>query len=318
MSIPAISTREMSRLFLEHLSGERRLSPKTIIAYERDLSAFFKFIAGHHGELLTLSQIPKVNLRDFRAYIAMRRRGEDALSPNSLARHISSLRSFFRYVERRWGVKNSAIALVRGPKVKAPLPKPISVEQAKKMVNFDVQRGDNSKAPLWVSHRNHAVMCLLYGAGLRIAEVLSMTTVDLPLGDVLRVKGKGSKTRLVPILPQVAKAVSDYIDSYPLPLEQDDFIFRGVRGGVLRAEIIQAEIRRLRGALGLPETTTPHALRHSFATHLLAEGGDLRTIQTLLGHEDLTTTQRYTDVDAARLMNIHRDSHPRARKKRRS
>ena len=186
------------------------------------------------------------------------------------------------------------------------------------MVDFNTQRGDNNKTPMWVSHRNHAVMCLLYGAGLRIAEVLSMTTVDLPLGDVLRVKGKGGKTRIVPILPQVAKAVSDYIESYPLPIEQDDFIFRGVRGGVLRAEIIQGEIRRLRGALGLPETTTPHALRHSFATHLLAEGGDLRTIQTLLGHEDLTTTQRYTQVDAARLINIHRDSHPRARKTRRS
>ena len=317
MSTPAISTREMSRLFLEHLSGERRLSPKTLSAYERDISAFFEFIAGHHGEMLNLSRIPNISLRDFRAYIAMRRRGEDGLSPNSIARHLSSLRTFFRYIERRWGVKNSAIALIKGPKVKTPLPKPISVDHAKQMVDFDVQRGDNNNEPIWVSHRNHAVMCLLYGAGLRISEVLSITAIDLPLRDVLRVKGKGEKMRIVPILPQITKAVSDYIDSYPLPLAKDDFIFRGVRGGVLRAEIIQGEIRRLRGALGLPETTTPHALRHSFATHLLAEGGDLRTIQTLLGHEDLTTTQRYTDVDATRLMNIHRDSHPRARKKRR-
>ena len=249
MSIPTISAREMSRLFLEHLSGERRLSPKTLSAYERDISAFFEFIAGHLGETLTLRTLPNISLRDFRAYIAMRRRGEDGLSPNSVARHLSSLRTFFRYVERRWGVKNAAIALIKGPKVKTSLPKPISVNHAKQMVDFNTQRGDNNKAPIWVSHRNHAVMCLLYGAGLRIAEVLSMTTVDLPLGDVLRVKGKGGKTRIVPILPQVAKAVSDYIESYPLPLEQGDFIFRGVRGGILRAEIIQGEIRRLRGCL---------------------------------------------------------------------
>ena len=316
MLAPAISTRDMLKTFLDHLSGERRLSPKTISAYERDLSAFFEFIAGHHGELLTLKRIPEVSLRDFRAYIAMRRRGEDGLSPTSLARHLSSLRTFFRYVERRWDVKNAAIALVKGPKVTAPLPKPISSHHARQMVDYEAHRTVNNNAPTWVTHRNHAALCLLYGAGLRIAEVLSMTTADLPFGDVLRVKGKGGKTRIVPILPQVAKAVSDYIKTYPHPLEADDFIFRGVRGGVLRAEIIQAEVRKLRGALGLPETTTPHALRHSFATHLLAEGGDLRTIQTLLGHEDLSTTQRYTQVDAARLVNIHRDAHPRARRKK--
>ena len=313
---PNISARDMLKTFLDHLSGERRLSPKTISAYERDLAAFFEFIAGHHGQMLTLKTLPDISLRDFRAYIAMRRRGEDGLSPTSLARHLSSLRTFFRYVERRWGVKNAAIALVKGPKVTAPLPKPVSPLQASKMVDFQVQRETNKNTPLWAAHRNHAVMCLLYGAGLRIAEVLAMTTADLPLGDVLRVKGKGGKTRIVPILPQVAKAVSDYIKTYPHPLEADAFIFRGVRGGVLRAEIIQAEVRKLRGALGLPETTTPHALRHSFATHLLAEGGDLRTIQTLLGHEDLSTTQRYTQVDAARLVNIHRDSHPRAKRRK--
>ena len=315
MSVPAISARDMSRQFLDHLSGERRLSPKTVNAYERDLSAFFEFIAGHHGELLSLKRIPEISLRDFRAYIAMRRRGEDGLSANSLARHLSALRTFFRYVERRWDVKNPAIALVKGPKVKAPLPKPISSHHARQMVDYEAHRMANNKAPIWVAHRNHAVLCLLYGAGLRIAEVLSMTSADLPLSDVLRVKGKGGKTRIVPILPQVSKAVADYIKAYPLAFARDDFIFRGVRGGVLRAEIIQAEIRKLRGALGLPETTTPHALRHSFATHLLAEGGDLRTIQTLLGHENLSTTQRYTQVDAARLVKIHQDTHPRARSK---
>jgi len=320
MAIPAISARDMLRNFLDHLSGERRLSPKTSSAYERDIAAFFEFIAGHHGTALTLRRIPDISLRDFRSYITARRRGEDGLSPNSLARHLSSLRTFFRYVERRWAVKNAAIALVKGPKTKAPLPKPVTATQAKKMADFDTLKGAQGakKQPLWVTHRNHAVLCLLYGAGLRIAEVLAVTGHDFPLGDVLRVKGKGGKTRMVPLLPSVKNAVNNYRQSYPTPLENDAPIFRGVRGGILRPEIIQAKIRRLRGALSLPESTTPHALRHSFATHLLAEGGDLRTIQTLLGHENLSTTQRYTHVDAARLIGIHNDAHPRARKKRRS
>jgi len=317
MTIPAISSRDMLRIFLEHLSGERRLSPKTSSAYKRDIAAFFDFIAGHHAAQLTLRRIPDITLRDFRSYITARRRGEDGLSPNSLARHLSSLRTFFRYVERRWGVKNRAIALVKGPKTKPPLPKPVTPHQAKEMANFEsLKNSSNKNQAIWVTRRNHAVMCLLYGAGLRIAEVLAVTGQDFPLGDILRVKGKGGKTRIVPLLPAVKLAVNGYKKSYPSPLDLHDPIFRGVRGGGLRPEIIQTEIRRLRGALGLPETTTPHALRHSFATHLLAEGGDLRTIQTLLGHENLSTTQRYTHVDAARLISLHNDTHPRARKTR--
>ncbi len=293
------------------------MSPKTSSAYERDISAFFDFIAAHHGAALTLQRIPDISLRDFRSYIAARRRGIDGLSPNSLARHLSSLRSFFRYIERRWTVKNAAIALVKGPKTKPPLPKAVTSAQAKDMADFDILKKNGPKnQEIWVTHRNHAAMCLLYGAGLRIAEMLMISTQDLPLGDVLRVTGKGQKTRIVPLLPAVKQAVNNYIESYPLALGENQPIFRGVRGGVLRPEIIQTEIRRLRGALGLPESTTPHALRHSFATHLLAEGGDLRTIQTLLGHENLSTTQRYTHVNAAQLIGIHNDAHPRARKKR--
>lgn len=319
MDNSALSSRDMLRAFLDHLSGERRVSPKTSSAYEADLSAFFEFIAGHHGEGLTLKRIPDISLRDFRSYIAMRRRGEDGLSPNSLARHLSALRTFFRYVERRWQVKNPAIALVKGPKTKAPLPKAVTTEQAKKLTDLQNLQGQHSSsAAKWVTYRNHAVMCLLYGAGLRITEVLSLNASDLPIGHVLRITGKGGKTRIVPILPIVQKAVAEYINHLPAPLDPNAAIFRGVRGGVLRPEIIQSEIRRLRSALGLPESTTPHALRHSFATHLLAEGGDLRTIQTLLGHENLSTTQRYTHVDAARLINIHKDAHPRAARRPRA
>jgi len=310
----------MLRAFLDHLSGERRVSPKTSIAYEADLSAFFEFIAGHHGQTLTLKLIPDISLRDFRSYIAMRRRGADGLSPNSLARHLSALRTFFRYIERRWGVKNAAIALVKGPKTKAPLPKAITEVQARKIsdINALTQNPSGQNQKPWITQRNHAVMCLLYGAGLRIAEVLDIRKNDLPMRDVLRVKGKGGKTRIIPILPAVGIAVNHYHQNCPFVIDAEAPIFRGLRGGVLRAEIIQAEIRRLRSALGLAESTTPHALRHSFATHLLASGGDLRTIQTLLGHENLSTTQRYTHVDAARLINIHKDAHPRARKRQRT
>lgn len=318
MDIPALSSRDMLRAFLEHLSGERRVSPKTSQAYEQDLLAFFEFIAGHHGKALTLNRVPELSLRDFRSYIAARRRGENGLSPNSLARHLSSLRTFFRYVERRWNVKNAAIALVKGPKTKPPLPKAMTATQAAKLANLETLKQGTTPQKQWIAYRNHAVMCLLYGAGLRIAEVLSLCKHELPLGEVLRVKGKGDKTRIVPLLPAVRKAVEGYDAICPYVLDAASPIFRGSRGGVLRPEIIQSEIRRLRGALGLPETTTPHSLRHSFATHLLAAGGDLRTIQTLLGHENLSTTQRYTHIDAARLIGVHSDAHPRARRKPRN
>jgi len=320
MDYSAISSRDMLRAFLDHFSGERRVSPKTLSAYEADLNAFFEFITGHHGQALTLQLIPDISLRDFRSYIAMRRRGEDGLSPNSLARHLSALRTFFRYIERRWGIKNAAIALVKGPKTTAPLPKAINVTQASKIVDIDVLQKNPARQNQnpWITARNHAVMCLLYGAGLRITEVLSLRKSDLPISDVLRVKGKGGKTRIVPILPAVRKAVNHYYKSCPFVIDSEAPVFRGARGGVLRPEIIQAETRRLRSALGLAESTTPHALRHSFATHLLASGGDLRTIQTLLGHENLSTTQRYTHVDAARLINIHKDTHPRAAKRSRA
>ncbi len=294
--------------FLEHLSGERRLAVKTVEAYQRDLSDFLGFLTQHFGTQPNLRTLGNLSARDFRAYLAFRRRGEHPLSPSSLARHLSAIRTFFHYLERRWMLKNDALNLIKGPRVQRALPKALSVEGAKTLMNAG---SVDDKLP-WIEARNTAVMSLLYGAGLRIAEALSLMGRDFPLGDSLRLTGKGGKTRLVPILPILQKSVANYVHLCPYTLKMDAPLFRGLRGKPLQAGIIQKEIRALRTALGLPETATPHALRHSFATHLLAGGGDLRTIQELLGHESLSTTQRYTDVDAKALMAVHKRSHPRA------
>ena len=300
-------------LYLDHLRGERRLAAKTVEAYERDLAAFFGFLTGHLGREIKLEHLAELKPTDFRAYMAHRRRGEDGLSSASLARNLSSLRSFFRYIARRWDIKVDAIDLIRPPRVGKRLPKPISVSASKDLLKkAAVPTTKTERANPWIAARDTAVLTLLYGAGLRISEALSLTGADYPLGDSMMIKGKGGKTRLVPILPIIRSAITDYVELYPKPITPEQNLFRAVRGGPLCPRPIQAKIRLLRGALGLPETTTPHALRHSFATHLLAGGGDLRTIQELLGHASLSSTQVYTDVDAASLMNIHKAAHPRA------
>lgn len=303
-----IPATEVLSLFLDHLSGERRLAVKTVEAYQRDISSFLGFLAQYLDTTLTLPEIVGVQARGFRAYLADRRRGETPLSPASVQRQLSAIRTFYRYIERRWDAKNAALPLIKGPRVKRPLPKAVSASEAMKIV----QEPLDSPGEPWIAARNQAVLSLCYGAGLRISEALSLTGRELPLKRQIMLTGKGGKTRLVPILPAIAEAVTEYMRQSPYTVAPDQPIFRGARGGVLRPEIIQVEVRRLRGAMGLPETATPHALRHSFATHLLAGGGDLRTIQKLLGHESLSTTQRYTDVDAARLMDIHAGAHPRA------
>ena len=295
-------------VFLSHLSGERRLADKTVEAYQRDISAFLGFLTNHLDTRLTLQDLGGLKVMDFRAYLAFRRSGDSPLSPASVGRQLSALRTFFRYIAKRWDISNDAIALVKGPKAKVPLPKPLSVSGAKEIVNL----GSTDDERPWVNARNTAVMMLLYGAGLRISEALSLSGADVPLGDRLVMTGKGGKTRIVPILPAIADAVDAYIKLYAKPLPPNEPLFRAIRGGPLSARQIQLNMQKLRGLLGLPETATPHALRHSFATHLLAGGGDLRTIQQLLGHESLSTTQRYIDVDAAGLMRIHREAHPRA------
>lgn len=309
-NLRSISGDKALAVFCAHLSGERRLSPKTVEAYQRDISAFFGFLSGHIGGGLSLSVLADLSVTDFRAYLAHRRRGDTPLSPASIGRQLSALRTFYRYLDRRWDIKNDALALIKGPRAKRALPKALSVKGAEIII-----KGDGNRALPWIEARNTAVITLLYGAGLRISEALSLTGADIPLGAALSLMGKGGKVRRVPILPVISDSVAQYISLCPYPILIDSPIFRGARGGVLSPRIIQAEMQRLRSSLGLPSTATPHALRHSFATHLLAEGGDLRAIQALLGHESLSTTQRYTDIDASRLRKVHAAAHPRAKRR---
>ena len=294
--------------FCAHLSGERRLADKTVEAYQRDISTFLDFIVGHLGRPIKLGDLAALNIRDFRSYLAHRRRGTNGLSASSLARNLSSLRMFFRYIERNWNLKNDALDLIRGPKVSKPLPKPISVQASQELI----KTVDTMDPRPWIAARDMSVILLMYGAGLRISEALSVRVYDLPLRDSIQITGKGNKARLVPLLPIIGQAVENYAKLCPFVLSAQDALFRGVRGGPLGARAVQKSIVVLRGALGLPESVTPHALRHSFATHLLAGGGDLRTIQELLGHASLSSTQVYTDVDASSLMKIHASAHPRA------
>ncbi|MEE9346608.1 MAG: tyrosine recombinase XerC [Robiginitomaculum sp.] len=302
--------------FLAHLSGERRLADKTVQAYQRDISAFLAFQTEHLGRLPTGKDLARLEPRDFRAYLASRRRGDTPLGARSIARLLSALRTFYHYLERRYGLKNSALALISAPRAKRSLPKPISISAAKELLAV-AATPDNNKAPAWVAARDVAVLTLLYGAGLRISEALALTGADRGLPEIIRIKGKGGKTRIVPILPAARDAVAQYAALYERSadtalLSPDGPLFRGVRGRALQPAIIQRKMQSLRGALGLPQSATPHALRHSFATHLLAGGGDLRAIQELLGHESLSTTQIYADVDASALMAVHKANHPRA------
>lgn len=307
-----IPAREVLALFLAHLTGERRLADKTVEAYQRDLSSFLGFMAGYKDKALNLTDLAGLNTTDFRAYLAQRRRGNSPLSPASIQRQLSAMRTFYRYIERRWDVSNDALPRLKGPRAARPLPKALSPAGAKDLISANPF---NEKSEPWIAARNQAVLSLCYGAGLRISEALGLTGANLPLGDRLALTGKGGKTRIVPILPVIADAVSRYAELCPFTVSVDEPIFRGARGGVLHARIIQGEVQKLRALLQLPDSATPHALRHSFATHLLAGGGDLRTIQQLLGHESLSTTQRYTDVDAAALIRAHSMAHPRARKR---
>lgn len=299
-----ISADEVRNTFLAHLAGERRLSPKTVEAYGRDIRDFQSFLSAHLGEPAGLRALAALAPTDFRAYLAHRRSA--GLGSASVQRLLSALRTFYRYLERRWDVANSAIALIKGPRAKRPVPKALSIEGAKDLVQAGTQSDD------WVKARDGAVLALAYGAGLRISEALGLTTDALPLGDTLMIVGKGGKSRLVPLLPAVRAAVAHYVELCPHALAPDTPLFRGARGGALGPRTVQSAVQTVRGALGLPESATPHALRHSFATHLLAGGGDLRTIQQLLGHASLSTTQRYTDVDAKRLRAVHAAAHPRA------
>ncbi len=291
------------RQWLEH---ERRTSEHTIDAYQRDITAFLKFCAEHLGYPPGMQELANFRAADFRSYLA--KRAQAGLARTSTARAMSTLRNFFRYLARENLAANAAIDNVQTPKVPKSIPKALSEQEARETLDTLEAMIDE----VWVAKRDTALMTLLYGCGLRISEALNMNRSDIPAGDTMIITGKGQKQRVVPVLSIVKDAIADYLAHYPHALEADDPLFVGVRGKRLNAGVVQRQMRQLRSLLGLPESATPHALRHSFATHLLAEGGDLRTIQELLGHASLSTTQRYTDVDTGRLTAVYQSAHPRA------
>jgi len=289
------------------LAAERRASPHTIEAYGRDLAGFVAFIAEHLGGAPDLAALESLRPADLRAYLA--RRARDGLARSSMARALSVVRGFFRYCERNGLARATAAHAVRTPRLPRAIPKPLAVEEALEAVD---KVGALSEVP-WLAARDAAILTLLYGCGLRIGEALGLRRGDAPVGETLRVVGKGRKERLVPVLPVVRAAVADYLGACPYDPGPDGPLFLGARGKALDPAIVQRQMRRLRVWLGLPETATPHALRHSFATHLLAAGGDLRAIQELLGHASLSTTQRYTEVETDQLIAVYERAHPRAR-----
>jgi integrase/recombinase XerC len=311
MDAPAISpdvTAEIGR-WLGYLGAERRMSEKTLEAYGRDVGQFLGFLAEHMGGPPSLRQLAKLTPADVRAFMASRRSG--GAGSRTLMRGLAGARSFARFLERNGKGKVGALAAVRAPKLARSLPKPLAIKDARRMTETEVRDGETREP--WILARDAAVLSLLYGSGLRIAEALSLKRKEAPdTGDALTVTGKGNKTRMVPVLPQVAKSIADYIALCPHDLPPDGPLFIGARGGPLSPRVVQLAMARLRGALGLPDSATPHALRHSFATHLLARGGDLRAIQELLGHASLSTTQIYTAVDSERLLEVYASAHPRA------
>ncbi len=297
--------------WLTHLRSERRLSPKTLEAYERDLRQCLMFLGEHWGSRVTLKKFAGIETTDVRAFMAARR-SED-IGGRSLMRALAGLRSFGRFLEREGKGKVGALSAIRAPKIGKSLPKPIQMTSARQMADADTRAGDTRDPWIWA--RDAAVMALLYGSGLRISEALGLKRRDIPLpgaGDVLVVMGKGNKTRMVPVLQNVLQLIQSYVAVCPHELPPEGPVFVGARGGPLSPRIIQLTMERLRSALGLPDSATPHALRHSFATHLLSRGGDLRAIQELLGHASLSTTQIYTGVDADRLLEVYKTAHPRS------
>jgi integrase/recombinase XerC len=291
------------------LAAERRASAHTLDAYARDLAAFLTFLSDHLGGEPGVAALAALTPADFRAFLAQR--NARGLSRSSTARSLSTLRNFFRFLDRRGVAHNPAIAAVKTPRLPRSVPKALREDDALEAIRTI---GETHDEP-WLAARDTALLLLLYGCGLRLGEALALNCGDVPKGDTLRVVGKGRKERIVPVLPVVKAALADYRRQCPYPPEAAAPLFVGARGKPLNPGVVQRQLRRVRARLGLEDTATPHALRHSFATHLLAKGGDLRTIQELLGHASLSTTQRYTAVDAAHLTKVYRRAHPRAKAK---
>ena len=296
--------------WLRRLGGERQMSAHTIEAYGRDARQFLAFLAERFGAPPSIADFTDCAPADLRAFLARRR--AEGIDGRSLQRALSALRSLSRHIARDGGETASALGALRAPKAARRLPRPLTPPDARAVATTAPREGE-AREP-WVLARDAAVLALCYGAGLRISEALAIRRADAPTGeaDAVTVVGKGKKTRSAPVIAPVRKAIEDYLALCPFTLKPEGPLFVGTRGGPLSPRIVQLAMERIRGALGLPDTATPHALRHSFATHLLARGGDLRTIQDLLGHASLSTTQVYTGVDSARLIAAYRAAHPRA------
>jgi len=291
--------------FLDYIQREQRLADNTVEAYRSDLAEFFGFLRGHLETEPGMRAFSELQARDIRAFLAHRRR--DGLADASIARLLSSIKSFYRWLDRAHGVENPEIAFLTGPKRPQRLPRPVSETAAKDMLD----QAELIQAEPWIAARDVAALSLMYGAGLRISEVLDLPGDVKAAPDRLRIKGKGGKVRIVPIIPALREAIREYAALCPYALNARTPLFYGARGKRLQAPVLRKQVQILRGALGLTETATPHALRHSFATHLLAHGADLRAIQTLLGHASLSTTQVYTGVEAGHLRKVHASAHPR-------
>ena len=287
------------------MTGERRLSARTAAIYTHDVAAACRFLTVHLGGPPGLEALAALRVSDLRAWQAAQHR--DGKAAGSRALGVSALRSLDRYLRRQGLAGIGGLSALRAPKVAKPAPRPLEVNQASALIE-----AADENAAAWIGLRDRAVFALLYGCGLRISEALSLDRDAYPFGESVRVMGKGRKERLVPMIPAVAEMTGSYLDACPFGLTRGGPLFVGARGKRLSAGIVQKRLRELRPLLGLDERATPHALRHSFATHLLGEGGDLRTIQELLGHSSLSTTQRYTEVDEARLLDVYRKAHPRA------
>ena len=301
--------REIIEAWLIALKSERRMSPKTVSSYGYDLASFLTFLNEHTGKVPTLPMLLGLTVKDFRAFLSAQNRKQ--MQHSSMARKMSCLRNFFRWLAKNDYGKNAAIRAVHSPKSARSIPKPLDETDALKTIQTANELYDTP----WLGLRDTALFALLYGSGLRLGEALAMNIKDIPTGDTMMITGKGNKQRVVPVLPFVKDLLQNYLDAYPGDKNPEAPLFIGKGKKRLNPGVVQRQIRRLRILLNLPETATPHALRHSFATHLLSAGGDLRTIQELLGHSSLSTTQRYTEVDSEKLGKIYNAAHPRAKRK---
>lgn len=289
------------------LSAERNYSDHTVNAYLTDMRLFFEFVSSYKECEISTALLKSLDVKDFRAYLAKLHNKNN--SATSLNRKLSVLRSFYRYLEKHHKIENHSIFLIKSPKQPQSLPKALQENEAVDAVyNIDEVSLEN-----WVGLRDKAILGLLYGCGLRISEALSLTLSDISGNQVITIRGKGGKQRQLPILPTIINSINSYVESCPYGVSKDGVLFFGVKGNKLSPQVFRKQLKELRVLLGLPDSATPHSFRHSFATHLLAEGGDLRTIQELLGHESLSTTQKYTKIENKQLINVYKDFHPKSK-----